>query len=119
MDPKWHEQFSPVILETTVPQKFVDLINKAGDEVLSDEEKSAKWDWSHKLVGKVHKEIQIPISDKDDKDYLFNIMKQGCLDYLNYAIEHKRANGWYKIAGQDIKPTIDNIHLTQSWIVSQ
>ena len=78
MDPKWHEQFSPVILETTVPQKFVDLINKAGDEVLSDEEKSAKWDWSHKLVGKVHKEIQIPISDEDDKDYLFNIMKQGC-----------------------------------------
>ena len=49
MDPKWHESFSPVILETTVPQKFVDLINKAGDEVLSDEEKSAKWDWSHKL----------------------------------------------------------------------
>ena len=39
MDPKWHESFSPVILETTVPQKFVDLINKAGDEVLSDEEK--------------------------------------------------------------------------------
>ena len=119
MDLKWHESFSPTILETTVPQKFVDIINKVGDEVLSDEQKSAKWDWSHKLVGKVHKEVQIPISDKEDKDYLFKIMKQGCLDYLNYAIKNNRANGWYKIAGKDKKPTIKNIHLTQSWIVSQ
>ena len=39
MTPRWHEPFSPTILETTVPKKFVDIINKAGDEVLSDNQK--------------------------------------------------------------------------------
>ena len=67
---KYHEPFSPAILETTVPRKFVDIINRIGDEVLSDDVKSAKWDWSHKLVGKVSKEIQIPVTDKDDKEFL-------------------------------------------------
>ena len=118
MTPRWHEPFSPTILETTVPKKFVDIINKAGDEVLSDNQKSAKWDWSHKLVGKVHKEVQVPIFDEEDREYLFKIMKQGCLDYLNRAREKNKANGWAKIAGKDVKPTIANIHLTQSWIVS-
>ena len=99
MTPRWHEPFSPTILETTVPKKFVDIINKAGDEVLSDNQKSAKWDWSHKLVGKVHKEVQVPIFDEEDREYLFKIMKQGCLDYLNRAREKNKANGRAKIAG--------------------
>ena len=59
----WHRPFSPLILETTVPKDFINIINKIGDEVLSDENKSAQWDWSNHLVGKVHKEIQIPISN--------------------------------------------------------
>ena len=46
-------------------------------------------------------------------------MKQGCLNYINYIISKNRAYGWYKLAGRDGKPTIDNIHLTHSWIVSQ
>ena len=64
---KFHEPFSPAILETEVSSKFVNIINSIGDDVLSDDVKSAKWDWSHKLVGKVSKEIQIPVSDNDDK----------------------------------------------------
>jgi len=44
-------------------------INKISGEVLSDKKKSIKWDWSHKLVGKVHKEVQIPITDKEEKEY--------------------------------------------------
>ena len=39
-----HEPFSPVLLETKVPKKFVDIVNKVGDEVLSDDRKSAQWD---------------------------------------------------------------------------
>ena len=116
---KYHEPFSPAILETTVPQKFVDIINRIGDEVLSDDVKRAKWDWSHKLVGKVSKEIQIPVTDKDDKEFLARVMKQGCLDYLNHIIKRKRAYGWFKLAGREAKPSLENIHLTQSWIVSQ
>ena len=57
MTPTWHEPFSPTILETKVPDKFLKMINHASDEVLNDTTKSAKWDFSDSLVGKVHKEI--------------------------------------------------------------
>ena len=119
----WHEVFSPTILETTVPKKFIDIVNEVGDDVLNSEKRSASWDFSDKLVGKVHKEIQIPIRDKSDKKYLSDIMKQGCLDYLNYMMKTNRAYSWYKMVntGPDYygPPSINNIHLAQSWIVSQ
>ena len=37
---KYHEPFSPVIMESKVPDKFLKLINDVGDDVLSDEVKS-------------------------------------------------------------------------------
>ena len=107
-----------MIMESKVPDRFIEIINRVGDDVLSDDNKSAQWDWSHKLVGKVHKEVQIPISDKEEKEFLFTVMKQGCLDYLDHMFELKKANNWHRMAG-NAKPTLDNIHLTQSWIVSQ
>ena len=55
MTQNWHEPFSPTILETTVPQRFVDIVNDISDDVLASDEKSEMWDWSHKLVGKVNK----------------------------------------------------------------
>ena len=116
---KFHEVFSPTILETQVPDRFVNIINRVGDNVLSNSMSIAKWDWSHKLVGKVSSEVQIPISDKDEKDFLFKIMREKCLEYLNYIISKNRAYLWYKMAGRDTKPTVDNIHLVHSWIVSQ
>jgi len=123
---KFHEPFSPVILETTVPKRFVDIVNDVADDVLADDKKSKEWDWSHKLVGKVNKEILIPVTDPDDRSFLFNIMKQGCVDYLNFMIDGKRNNPWTKMnRGPSLpsatvkKPTIDNIHLTHSWVVSQ
>ena len=121
MTQKFHEPFSPTILETTVPDRFVRVVNKVADDVLSSDVKSKKWDWSHKLVGKVTKEIQIPVADKDDRTFLFKTMKQGCLDYLNYMIEHKRNNPWTRLDSENWnkKPTLDNIHLDHSWVVSQ
>jgi len=119
MTQKFHEPYSPAILETTVSERFVDIINNVADDVLSDEEKSKKWDFSHKLVGKVNKEILIPVKDKSDRDYLFRTMKQGCLDYLNYMVDKNRAHSYNRTVGEGVKPTIDNIHLTQSWVVSQ
>ena len=64
MTPKFHEPYSPAIMETEVPKKFVDIVNSIADEVLSNEKKSQQWDFSHRLVGKVNKEIQIPVTDK-------------------------------------------------------
>ena len=116
--PKFHEPFSPAIMETEVPKQFVDIVNKIADEVLSDEEKSQQWDFSHRLVGKVNKEIQLPIRDKDEGDYLKDIMKQGCLKYLEYNLDKNRSHVYTHLIGK-VKPTVENIHLTQSWIVSQ
>ena len=99
--PKFLEVFSPTIMETTVPKRFIDVINAAGDDVLSSEQKSAKWDWSHKLVGKVSKEVQIPVDNADDRDLLSRVMRQGCLDYLKYIISKNRSYGWYKLAGRE------------------
>jgi uncharacterized protein (TIGR02466 family) len=45
-------------------------------------------------------------------------MKSGCLDYLKEAIKVGNHHTWKKIAG-DATPTLDNIHLTHSWVVSQ
>ena len=117
MTNQWHEVFSPTILETYVPQRFIDIVNEVGDDVLSDNNKSAQWDFSNKLVGKVSSEVQIPITDKNTKKYLADTMKKGCLIYLNKMIEFNRAYGWNKISSN--APTIDNIHIAQSGIVSQ
>ena len=37
------EVFSPTIMESTVPKRFIDIVNDTGDAVLSDEQKSVKW----------------------------------------------------------------------------
>lgn len=115
----FHEVFSPTILETTVPQKFIDIINATGDDVLSNETKSAKWDWSHKLVGKVHKEVQIPLTSKENIKYCSGIIKQNVLDYLNFIISKNRAYNWKKMTQEGETPKIENINLFQSWIISQ
>ena len=112
------ENFSPTIMQLEVPEKFVSVVNTLGDAVLSDNVLSAKFDFSHGLVGKVSKEVKIPAYDKDDTKFLSDTIKNGCLQYLNYMTEKKRAYGWDKI-GKDVTPTIENIRLDQSWIVSQ
>ena len=96
------EPFSPTIMESTVPKRFVDIVNDTGDVVLSDEQKSVKWDWSHKLVGKVSKEVQIPVGNSDDRDFLFKIMRQGCLDYLKNIISKNRSYKWSEMAGAGV-----------------
>ena len=121
---KMHEPFSPMILETMVPKKFVDIVNKVGDEVLSDEKKSAQWDWSDNLVGKVHKEVQIPITNKEDGNYCKDIMRSMCVTYLKDMISKSRAYIEDHIilhhpTKGNLHPTNENIHINQSWIVSQ
>tara|TARA_Y100000004_G_scaffold63025_1_gene70603 strand:+ start:170 stop:877 length:708 start_codon:yes stop_codon:yes gene_type:complete len=115
--------FSPTIMETNVPQKFIDIVNKIGDEVLVDDKKSAQWDWSNHLVGKVHKEVQIPIVNKVDGDYCKLILKDRCLTYLKEMINKGRGYIDNKILHHpvhgNLHPTDANISISQSWIVSQ
>ena len=121
---KFHEPFSPTIMETEVPKKFIDIVNKVGDEVLSDDKKSAQWDWSNHLVGKVHKEVQIPIVNKEDGDYCKDIMKSMCVEYLKNMISKSRAYIDNDIilhhpTRGNLHPSNENINISQSWIVSQ
>ena len=78
--PTFHSPFSPIIMESEAPKKFVDKINATADNVLGSEAASIEWDWSHMLVGKVHKEVRIPIKGKEDKQFLLNVIKSGCLE---------------------------------------
>ena len=118
MTPKFHRPFSPTIMESTVPDKFVEIVNDTADKVLGSEAASVEWDWSHKLVGKVHKEVQIPVRNKEHRELLFTTMKSACVDYLKESIKNNTAYGWKKIAGNAV-PTMDNIHMAHSWVVSQ
>ena len=119
MTQKFHEIFSPTIMETDVSQRFIDIVNKSADTVLSDEKQSIQWDWSHKLVGKVHKEVRIPITTKEDGAYCMKVMKDACVKYLKHLRKTNRDYEWTRIAGIEKPPTTENIHLSQSWIVSQ
>ena len=120
---KFIEPFSPAILERKVPQKFIDIVNRVGDEVLSDETKSREWDFSENLVGKVSKEVQIPIVDKAEKKYCLDYMKESCLLFLQEMLKKNRTYEWNKLTGvgtsQNLYPSPENIHLANSWIVSQ
>ena len=118
MTPKFHKPFSPMIMESSVPDKFVEIVNDTADKVLGSETASVEWDWSHKLVGKVHKEVQIPVRNKEHRELLFTTMRGACVDYLKESIKNNTAYGWKKIAG-DAVPTMDNIHMAHSWVVSQ
>ena len=113
----WWEKFSPTIMEAEVPQKFIDIINNTGDEVLKDDGLSKKYDFSDNLVGKVHKEVSIPVPD-EDKGYCLSILRQACVRYLRKMIELGRAYEWSKNSGGK-EPSEENIYLSQSWIVSQ
>ena len=118
MTPKFHRPFSPTIMESTVSDKFVEIVNDTADKVLGSETASVEWDWSHKLVGKVHKEVQIPVKNKEHRELLFTTMKGACVDYLKESIKNNTAYGWKKIAGNAV-PTMDNIRMAHSWVVSQ
>ena len=115
--------FSPTIMVTKVPEKFINLINKIGDDVLSDDKKSAQFDWSGHLVGKVHKEVQIPMVKQEEADYCKDILKGACVNYLKELISKGRAYIDNMILHHpkhgNLHPTDANINISQSWIVSQ
>ena len=117
------EPFSATILERQVPEKFIEIVNRVGDEVLSDDTKSAEWDFSENLVGKVSKEVQIPLTDEKERKYTLDFMKESCLMYLERMIEKHRSYEWNKMTGVgsplNLHPSIDNIHIAQCWLVSQ
>ena len=87
----YHQTFSPTIMECKVPERFVNIINGVGDTVLKDDNLSKQYDFSESLVGKVSKEVKIPVKDKEDATFCLNIMRTACLGYLKQMIEWNRS----------------------------
>ena len=71
------ERFSPTIMQFKVSDRFVKIVNDTGDAVLPDDGLSKKFDFSQSLVGKVSKEVKIPILDENDRDYYRDTIKEG------------------------------------------
>ena len=114
----WKQTFSPTILESKVPKRFLDIVNNVGDEVLADDGLSKKWDFSNSLVGKVSKEVSIPIKNPDDATYCLSMMRMYCVEYLKQMQDWNRSYEWNKASDSAI-PKEENISISQSWIVSQ
>ena len=53
---KQHVPFSPLLMEFTMPQEYIDKLNAYGDKISSDDNKSKKLDFSNRLVGNVKQE---------------------------------------------------------------
>ena len=51
---KFHRPFSPMIMESTVSDKFIKIVNDTADKVLGSESASIEWDFSHKPVSYTH-----------------------------------------------------------------
>jgi len=114
----WKQTFSPTILESKVPKRFLDIVNNIGDEVLADDGLSKKYDFSESLVGKVSKEVGIPIQNSDDAKYCLSMMRMYCTEYLKKMQSWGRSYEWNKASDSAI-PKEENISISQSWIVSQ
>ena len=95
----WKQPFSTTILESKVSQKFLDIINGIGDTVLSDDGLSKKWDFSDSLVGKVSKEVSIPMYNKEDSAYALSVIRKYCQEYLKQMQEWNRSYEWNKASG--------------------
>jgi len=115
---EWHVPFSPTIMETTVSNRFLDIVNRVGDEVLNDKEKSKKFDFSDNLVGKVNKEVKIPLVDSD-QNYVNSELKQACVKYFEKMIDNGHKVQLYANNEHSYELSEKNINITQSWIVSQ
>ena len=76
-------------METNVPQKFIDIVNDVGDEVLNDEKKVSNMIGLTNLLAKSVK-VQIPVRTQEDRDLLFKVMREACVEYLNYIIKKNR-----------------------------
>ena len=71
----------------------------------------------------VHKEIQIPISNKENADYCKDVIRDGCVTYLKQMIRDKRAFISNSVilhnnqgGSSDVKED-NNINISQTWIV--
>lgn len=104
--------FGPSILVDSVSDTLVARLNQIVDAVLVNEQASARLDWSHQLVGNVHKEILVPFADEAERDRVFAELKPKVLLYYERLLAEECVP-----IPRPIGP--DDVRFAGMWAVSQ
>jgi len=128
---KIHSPFSPLLMEYTMPQHYVDKLNTYGDRVYADEIKSKNLDSSSTLVGNVKQEHAIEDHiwhekiNEDTPSYFQWV--GGCVSlYIQTIIkrnkysqdEHGESVPANETEKQIMKQGIKTLKVLKSWIVN-
>tara|TARA_A100000172_G_scaffold51795_1_gene32635 strand:+ start:825 stop:1496 length:672 start_codon:yes stop_codon:yes gene_type:complete len=95
--------FGPRIMKSSVPQNIIDIINSKANDILKDDDKSKKLDYSQNLAGNVKKEIALSLGEVKSLETIVNKL---VTEYI------------LKTVGNQFNPEKTNMSYT-SWVVSQ
>lgn len=109
--------FSPYMMKTKATPRFMQLVNETGDRVLADPEETKKFDLSPKLVGKVKKEIMIPIENEPDRKYVTDELRNNGFAFLEAMMKKGIAHKWTD-EFDGVVPAPRNLGVLSAWIVS-
>ena len=95
--------FGPRIMKSSVPQNIIDIMNSKANDILKDDDKSKKLDYSQNLAGNVKKEIALSLGEVKSLETIVNKL---VTEYI------------LKTVGNQFNPEKTNMSYT-SWVVSQ
>ena len=118
---KLHEPFGPMLMEFSIPNIYVNFLNKYGDKISKSENKSKKLDWSNNLIGNVKQEHKIEDSiwnekpDKDTPNFLYWVGNCVNIYVKTYLSKYGDEVDKELIRTKQMK----KIELLTSWLVNQ
>ena len=123
---KQHVPFSPLLMELTMPQEYIDKLNAYGDKISSDDNKSKKLDFSNRLVGNVKQEhiIEDHIWQEKISDEVPSFFQWvgGCVNiYIQTVLKKNRHGEVYKATEtekQIMEKGIKTLKVLSSWFVN-
>ena len=123
---KQHVPFSPLLMEFTMPQEYIDKLNAYGDKISSDDNKSKKLDFSNRLVGNVKQEhiIEDHIWQEKISDEVPSFFQWvgGCVNiYIQTVLKRNRHEEVYKATEtekQIMEKGIKTLKVLSSWFVN-
>ena len=123
---KQHVPFSPLLMEFTMPQEYIDKLNAYGDKISSDDNKSKKLDFSNRLVGNVKQEhiIEDHIWQEKINDEIPSFFQWvgGCVNiYIQTVLKRNRHEEVYKATEtekQIMEKGIKTLKVLSSWFVN-
>ncbi len=110
--PEFIQPFGPFIMLDRVSESLLETVNRIGDVVLADEEKSKKWDWSRRLAGNVRRQVLVPFANQQEQDRVLDELKAKCTQYYNFLREKGAI-----LDTKDVRP--EDFEMKGLWLVSQ